>query len=73
VASTMAYSISGSSETASNMHLKTSAFTQSRKRLNTVFRFANIDGRSRHGLAVGLRANDHETSTPRKFTLEGDR
>jgi len=22
---------------------------------------------------VALRANDHETSTPRKFTLEGDR
>ena len=35
VASTMAYSMSGSSETASNSRLKTSALTQSRKRVKT--------------------------------------
>src|SRR6187431_574428 len=35
VASTIAYSMSGSSETASNIRLNTSAFTQSRKRLET--------------------------------------
>src|SRR6187401_1721195 len=37
VASTMAYSMSGSSETASNSRFQISAFTQSRKRVNTLF------------------------------------
>ena len=37
VASTMAYSISGSSEQASKSRTKTSALTQSRYRLNTLF------------------------------------
>src|SRR6185312_11731696 len=37
VASTMAYSMSGSSEQASKSRTKTSALTQSRYRLNTVF------------------------------------
>ena len=37
VASTMAYSMSGSSEHASKIRAKTSAFTQSRYRLKTVF------------------------------------
>src|SRR3954469_7207881 len=36
VASTRAYSISGSSETASNNRCQTSAFTQSRKRVKTL-------------------------------------
>src|ERR1700744_5492588 len=46
VASTMAYSMSGSSETASKSRWKTPAFTQSRKRLNTVFHFPKEGGRS---------------------------
>src|ERR1700710_856650 len=37
VASTMTYSISGSSETASNMRFQTPAFAQSRKRVNALF------------------------------------
>src|SRR2546421_11058573 len=37
VASTMAYSMSGSSETASISSFQISAFTQSRKRVNTLF------------------------------------
>src|SRR3954451_20720574 len=48
----MAYSMSGSSETASNSRLKTLAFTQSRKRVNTLFQCPNAGGRSRHGLPV---------------------
>src|SRR5690554_3730287 len=40
VASTMAYSMSGSSEHASKIRAKTSAFTQSRYRLKTVFQRA---------------------------------
>src|SRR6185437_2543252 len=52
VASTMAYSMSGSSEAASNIRLKTPAFTQSRKRLKTVFQGPNDGGRSRQGLPV---------------------
>src|SRR5208337_3829514 len=52
VASTMAYSMSGSSETASNIRLKTSALTQCRNRLNTVFQGPNSAGRSRQGLPV---------------------
>jgi hypothetical protein len=52
VASTMAYSMSGWSETASKSRLKTSALTQSRYRLRTVFQGPNCGGRSRHGLPV---------------------
>jgi len=37
VASTMAYSMSGSSEAASNSRFQISAFTQSRKRVYTLF------------------------------------
>src|ERR1700676_1132917 len=39
VASTMAYYMSGSSETASNSRFQISAFTQSRKRVKTLFHF----------------------------------
>jgi hypothetical protein len=52
VASIIAYSMSGSSDTASNIRLNTSAFTQSRKRLNTVFHLPKAGGRSRQGLPV---------------------
>src|SRR5271167_4544644 len=52
VASTMAYSMSGSSEQASKSRTKTSAFTQSRYRLKTVFQRPKNSGRSRHGLPV---------------------
>src|SRR5271156_488379 len=52
VASTMAYSMSGSSDTASKSRTKTSAFTQSRYRLKTVFQRPKNSGRSRHGLPV---------------------
>src|SRR3954469_22295035 len=66
VASTMAYSISGSSEAASKSRLKTSAFTQSRKRLKTVFQLPNSAGRSRHGLPV--RAIHSTASTKRRLS-----
>src|SRR3546814_269109 len=52
VASTMAYSMSGSSEQASKIRMKTSALTQSRYRLKTVFQLPKAPGRSRHGLPV---------------------
>src|SRR6478609_6540540 len=52
VASTMAYSMSGSSETASNRRSKTPALAQSRKRVNVLFQCPNDGGRSRHGLPV---------------------
>ena len=52
VPSIMAYSISGSPETASNMRLKTSALTQCRKRLKAVFQLPNTSGKSRQGLLV---------------------
>src|SRR5258706_1968205 len=48
----MAYSMSGSSETASNIRLKTSALTQWRNRLKTVFQRPNCAGRSRQGAPV---------------------
>src|SRR3954463_5825498 len=51
VASTIAYSMSGSSEAASKSRLKTSARTQSRYRLKTVFQWPKSAGRSRQGLA----------------------
>src|SRR6266702_3214649 len=66
VASTMAYSMSGSSETASKSRLKTSAFTQSRYRLKTVFQGPNSLGRSRHGLPV--RAIHNTASTKRRLS-----
>src|SRR3546814_12937606 len=52
VASTMAYSISGSSEQALKSRMKTSALTQSRYRLKTVFQLPKTAGRSRQGLPV---------------------
>src|SRR3954463_16590697 len=52
VASTRAYSRSGSSETASNNRCQTFAFTQSRKRVKMLFQFPNEGGRSRQGLPV---------------------
>src|SRR4051812_49100704 len=52
VASARAYSISGSSETASNSRCQTSAFTQSRKRVKMLFQWPNEGGRSRQGLPV---------------------
>src|SRR5215217_5438384 len=66
VASTMAYSISGSSEAASNSRVKTSAFTQSRYRLKTVFQRPNSGGRSRQGLPV--RAIHNTASTNRRIS-----
>src|ERR1700687_1284512 len=48
----MANSMSGSSDAASKIRLKTPAFPQSRYRLNTVFQFPNIGGRPLHGLPV---------------------
>jgi len=46
----MAYSMSGSLETASNSRFQISAFTQSRKRVKTLFQWPNVGGRSRQGL-----------------------
>src|ERR1700738_5655261 len=51
-ASTMAYSMSGSSDTASNSRFQISAFTQSRQRVKTLFQWPNEGGRSRQGLPV---------------------
>src|SRR3978361_860384 len=61
VASTIAYSMSGSSETASNSRFQMSAFTQSRKRVNTLFQWPNDGGKSRQGLPV--RASHSTAST----------
>src|ERR1700732_3886813 len=66
VASTMAYSMSGSSETASKSRFQTSAFTQSRYRLKTVFHGPNRGGRSRHGLPV--RAIHKHPTTKRRVS-----
>src|SRR6201984_2248133 len=63
VASIMAYSISGSSETASNSRLHTSAFTQSRKRVYTLFQWPNASGRSRQGLPVREIHNTASTNS----------
>lgn len=52
VASTMAYSMSGSSEQASKSRMKTSAFTQLRYRVKTLFQLPKRAGRSRQGLPV---------------------
>src|ERR1700752_1212801 len=67
VASTMAYSMSGSSETASNNRFQTSAFTPSRKRVNTLFQWPNEGGRSRQGLPV--RAIHSTASTNSRLSL----
>src|SRR3954447_12018360 len=67
VASTRAYSISGSSETASNNRCQTSAFTQSRKRVKTLFQCPNRGGRSRQGLPV--RTTHKTASTNRRLSL----
>src|SRR3954467_9462083 len=52
VASTKAYSMSGSSEQASKSRTKTSALTQPRYRVKTLFHLPKKAGRSRHGLPV---------------------
>jgi len=62
----LAYSMSGCSEAASKSRLKTSAFTQSRYRLKTVFQGPNSGGRSRHGLPV--RAIHNTASTKRRLS-----
>src|SRR5215203_4413826 len=67
VASTMAYSISGSSETAANNRCQTSALTQSRKRVKTLFQFPNERGRSRHELPV--RTIHSTASTKSRLSL----
>src|SRR6202521_2960491 len=67
VASTIAYSMSGSSERASNSRFQTSAFTQSRNRVNTLFQWPNEPGRSRHGLPV--RAIHKTASTNSRLSL----
>src|ERR1700677_44995 len=67
VASTMAYSMSGVSETASNSRFQISAFAQSRKRVNTLFQWPNQGGRSRQGLPV--RAIHSTASTNRRLSL----
>src|SRR5215210_3071038 len=67
VASTMAYSMSGSSEQASKSRTKTSALTQSRYRLKTVFQLPKKAGRSRHGLPV--RTIHRTASTKRRLSL----
>ena len=67
VASTMAYSMSGSSETASNRRFHTSAFTQSRKRVYTLIQRPKARGRSRHGLPV--RAIHNTASTNSRLSL----
>src|SRR5882757_9972058 len=66
VASTMAYSISGSSETASNSRFQTPAFAQSRKRVNALFQWPKAGGRSRQGLPV--RAIHSTASTNRRLS-----
>jgi hypothetical protein len=67
VASTRAYSRSGSSETASNTRGQTSAFTQARKRVKTLFQCPNEGGRSRQGLPV--RTIHSTASTNRRLSL----
>src|SRR5712675_2510104 len=67
VASTMAYSMSGVSEQASKSLANTSALTQSRQRLKTVFQLPKSGGRSRHGLPV--RTIQSTASTNRRLSL----
>src|SRR4051812_49674163 len=63
----MAYSMSGSSEAASNSRFQTSAFTQSRKRVYTLLQWPNEAGRSRQGLPV--RAIHKTASTNTRLSL----
>lgn len=67
VGSIMANSMSGSSEHASKSLIKTSAFTQSRKRMKTVFHLPNEAGRSRQGLPV--RTIHKTASTKRRLSF----
>ena len=67
VASTMAYSRSGSSEQASKSRMNTSALTQSLYRLKTVFHLPKKAGRSRHGLPV--RTIHRTASMKRRLSL----
>src|SRR3954447_16708023 len=67
VASTRAYSMSGSSETASDNRCQTPAFTQSRKRGKMLFQWPNEGGRSRHGLPE--RTTHKTASTNRRLFL----
>src|SRR4051812_23007547 len=67
VASTRAYSRSGSSETASNNRCQTFAFTQSRKRVKMLFQCPNEGGRSRQGLPV--RTTHKTAPTNRRLSL----
>src|SRR6202140_4255232 len=67
VASTMTYSMSGSSETASKRRLQTPAFPQSRKRLYTLIQLPKAHGRSPHGLPV--RAIHNTASTNSRLLL----
>src|SRR3712207_328257 len=67
VASTRAYSRSGSFVTASNNRRQTSALTRSRKRVNTLFQCPNKGGRSRQGLPV--RTTHKTASANRRLSL----
>src|SRR3978361_465894 len=67
VASTMAYSMSGSADTAANSRFQISAFTQSRKRVKVLFQWPNEGGRSRQGLPV--RAIHSTASTKSRLSL----
>lgn len=59
----MAYSRSGSSDSSSNMRLKTSASRQSRKRRKAVLQLPKRYGRSRHGLPVRAIRNTASTNS----------
>ncbi len=63
VASTIAYSMSGSAATASNSLENTSAATQPRNRVYTEFHFPNEAGRSRQGLPVRTIHNTASTKS----------
>src|SRR5918995_1050492 len=67
VASTIAYSRSGSSEQAWKSFTKTSALRQSLKRRNAVLQFPKCAGRSRHGLPV--RTIQSTASTKPRLSL----
>ena len=67
VASTIAYSMSGCSLTASNRRWNTSALTQSLKRLNTVFPLAELWRQVSPGLPV--RAIHSTASTKRRLSV----
>ena len=63
VASTMAYSMSGCSEQASKSRMKTSALTQLRYRVKTLFHLPKKAGRSRHGLPVRTTQSTASTNS----------